>query len=439
MMSDFPTNEQLRYLLELDRLLKERHGLPGNHPMRRQVKLLQTVWDSEILQRVMNAVKRLEAERVRAYYLGERIPSPEDFCGDLTLGHAVDASGRTDPVAFNSDRFTGHGIVCGLPGHGKSYLCRLLLMLIAKRLPWMRILVYDPNQTYREMVTREPGTWLWLPWEKCRLNCLVPPKGFPYALWGPSAIDVLTRGELAHSRYVLARAVEHLYAEAHLPEYDDGISPVPSLFDLCDYLARHRRLFGVKDSYIQSALTVLSGRLDTTGSVYDCARGMESVLTNSRVCISTQNCSPLETYRAFINGLNHYAYWQCSMEPLLDPPELHTLIVVEESQVLLERRGDASIGFHLEMLLRSRALGIGFLFVAQDISHIDTGILAGINNYFCFTQGTRGNKELVQKMLDLSPRETALLSELPVGMCFARVMGDTKFPYPFLLQVEDLS
>lgn len=438
-MSDFPTNEQLRYLLELDRFLKERHGLPRNHPLRRQVKLLQTVWDSEMLQRVNNASKRLEAERVRVYYLGERIPSLEDFCGDLPIGYALGIEGKTTPVRFNSNRLTGHLLACGLPGHGKSYFCRLLISLIAARLPWVRIILYDPNQTYREMITREPGTWLWLPWDKCRLNSLVPPKGFPYALWGSSAIDVLTRGELAHSRYVLARAAEHLYAEAHLPEFDDGISPVPSLFDLRDYLLSHKHSFGVKDSYIQSALTVLSGRLDTTGKVYDCARGMEHVLTNSRVCISTQNCSPLETYRAFINGLNHYAYWQRSMEPLLDPPELHTLIVVEESQVLLERHGDASVGFHLEMLLKSRPFGVGFLFIAQDISHIDTGILAGINNYFCFTQGTRGNKELVQKMLDLSPRETALLSELPVGMCFARFMGDINFPYPFLLQVEDVS
>jgi DNA helicase HerA-like ATPase len=162
---------------------------------------------------------------------------------------------------------------------------------------------------------------------------------------------------------------------------------------------------------------------------------MEALLTNSRTRVSTEGLAPVETLEYYITNLVHYLYRKRSLEPMVDPPALHTIVVVEEAQTLVERHPFAVIPFYNEMLLRCRSLGIAFIFVVQDINRVDPTIQAACSNVVLFTQSTGFNKRAAHHIADLSSRETSMLGELQTGECFIRFAGHPTWPYPFLARI----
>ncbi len=191
-----------------------------------------------------------------------------------------------------------------------------------------------------------------------------------------------------------------------------------------------------EERYRQSALNVLGGRIDSTGSVFDCSIGMESILTDTRVRISTEGLSPLESFDFLVTHLIHYVCRRRETEPLSDPVALHTVCVIEEAANILQARGE-NIAFYQELLLRARSLGIGFIFITQDISKIEPLVLAACSNHFVFGQASSEDKRTCQNILDLSSRETQMLGELSVGECLVRLLGHDTFPWPFLARIPD--
>jgi DNA helicase HerA-like ATPase len=164
---------------------------------------------------------------------------------------------------------------------------------------------------------------------------------------------------------------------------------------------------------------------------------MESLLTDTRARISTEGLAPIESLQFVVTHLLHYVCRRRETAPLTEPPTLHTLILIEEAQTLLQKNGE-NIAYYQELLLRARALGVGFVFVCQDISRIDPIILAACSNLFVFGQASTDDKTTCQKVLDLSARETGLLGELPVGEAFIRFIGHPAFPWAFHGRIPDV-
>jgi hypothetical protein len=202
-------------------------------------------------------------------------------------------------------------------------------------------------------------------------------------------------------------------------------------------LATRREKPGTRDeAYRSAALNVIDGRIRTTGSeVYDCSRGMEDLLTSSRVRIDTHGLSPPESAEFYQTSLVHYQHCRRSLESIVEPPALEALFVAEEAQVLLGRHSHANIALYQEILLKSRSLGTGFIFVAQDIEDIDPRVLSAISNFAVFRQSSAVNKRLARDLLDLSSRETELVGRLPTGECFVKMGGHPRWPFPFLMRV----
>ena len=119
----------------------------------------------------------------------------------------------------------------------------------------------------------------------------------------------------------------------------------------------------------------------------------------------------------------------------MEPPVLEALTVVEEAQVLLGKYAHANIAAYQEILLKSRSLGMGFIFVAQDLQDIDPRVLSAIGNFAVFRQSSAVNKRLARDLLDLSPRETELLGRLETSECFVKMGGHPRWPFPFLMRV----
>ncbi|MCL4219170.1 MAG: hypothetical protein KJ052_19485, partial [Candidatus Hydrogenedentes bacterium] len=376
---------------------------------------------------VIRRLDRLLAARDALPFVGDRIPQPETFTDGVPIAFIDTPSGEPTLVRIPLDRLTTHAFFCGVPGSGKTHAVRILLTQLP---PHVRVIIFDPNRSY-EVLCSDPTRWLSIDWEDTRLNPLLPPPGYVERKWLNEAAEILTRGELLHSRWLyvdeLDRAFESAHARARAP---GGAFVCPSLFDVYDALARRRFRYGSREQgYLEALRNVLHGRLRSTGDVYNCSSGMEPALINTRVRISTEGLMPLPVTRFFIDCIIHYACRARSLAPLPDPPRLHTLIVIEEAQTLLAKL--PGITFYEELLLRARALGVGFVLLAQDIANIDPIILAAVSNIFLFAQSSSEGKRVAQSMLDLSKGEAELLGRLSTGRCYIRYIGHKTFPYAF--------
>jgi hypothetical protein len=326
-------------------------------------------------------------------------------------------------------------LLVGLLGHGKTSTIKLILRQLLAYCFDIRVLLFDPNRSYEGAPFDDPRTFVSLDWRDTRINALRAPVGYAYASWLNESTDTLSRGELLHSRYFLAKRIEELYYRAGVPPRDDGVSPIPSLWDLRDDLQRRPCKPGsAEERYRQTSLSVLDG-LRATERAFDCGRGMEDRLVDTHARISTAGLAPLENLRFFQTQMINYSYRTRLTAPIEVPPNLFGVIVNEEAQSLVERDADAPLALMHEILLRGRAVGIGQILACQSLSRIDPTVLSGIGNFFVFGQSSADSKRAAQRILDLSDRETALLGELPVGECFCKFVGHP-WPWPFLLKVK---
>ena len=407
-------------------------GLSPEDSICQDIERLNETHNEALFRRVQIALANLEASRNAMPHSSDRMPPPQAFQGELEVARVPTPYGTVTPVRIKPSRLTTHSIYAGLPGVGKTFLCRLLLGLLFLVAPHVRILLFDPNRSYLEACS-DPRRWLFIPWHGVRMNPLVPPAGYPERSWLSEKVDLFCRGELIASRWLLANRLDSVMTEARSRATSSGFL-YPSLVDVRENLL-HTKCYGYRErQYWEALVNVIDGRLRTTGDVYDCASGMEPKLVDTRARVSTEGLSQLQNLDFFITNLIHYVCRLRAVAPLVEPPELHTLVVIEEAQSLLEPRG-GGVAFYQELLLRARALGVGFLFITQDLSRIDPLVAAACNNFFIFAQSSSDNKRTCQATLDLSSRETAMLGELEPGECFIRFVGHPGFPFPFLARI----
>jgi len=418
----------------LVRKLREEYGLPDSDELFRRVKTWAVTGNPQLEQYIRRCLASLRKHRDELRFVGDKVPPRDILARGIPLLAVPSLPNRTlSLVMFDPDRLTLHTIVVGLPGTGKTTLVRGLLRLLSKLCPWVRIIVFDPNRSYLDVCT-------WPDWLAARLldlclNPFAPPDRYALDAWLSETLDVLCLDELKHSRYLLQCRIDWLFALARSREARGEPFCYPSLVDLRNNLAAKRERPGsVMERYREAALNVIEGRVRTCATLYDCARGMEPFLSNTRARIATEGIGNVANMEFLFSHLIHFVAARRSLEPLEMPPSLHTLIVLEEAQMLLQPRAEG-ISFYQNMMLRMRALGVGILFVSQDLSRIDPLIVAACGNIFAFAQSSRGNKRAVQATLDLSPRETGLLGELPPGVVFARMAGHREWPYPFVAHV----
>lgn len=415
----------------------ERYGQSKTSQLYRDVERLASYWSEPLHRLVQRALKNLEAVRQSVPRLSDRIPPPDVFVGSIFIAMVLALTGQYIPIPFDIDLFTLHSIVAGTPGRGKTFFCRLILDLLAHLAPHLRIMVFDPNRSYARTCA-DPHLWATLTWNIARLGVFAPPPGYPIEQWITEKAEQFCRGELISSRYLFSRRLDALFEAARRRTSETTGLIYPSFHDLRDNLMYAKcRPGSVEERYRESLLNVVDGRIRTSGSIYDCSSGMESLLTKTRVRISTEGLAPIQSLEFFETHLIHYACRRRSLEPLVEPPTLHTLIVLEEAQTLLQKHGD-NIAYYQELLLKARSLGIGFVFICQDISSIDPLVLAACSNFFVFGQSSFDDKKACQNLLDLSARETAMLSEISVGECFIRLSGHSEWPYPFLARIPDV-
>ena len=423
--------------MALTRQAIEEYGVSPTAQLVSDIMHLADVPNSALQDCVLRQMTALEAAK-QAGEFSQHVPPPDAFDSEdgILLAVTDTPSGSVTPVRMMTRRMPSHTLVAGGLGSGKSHLIRIMLSQLEQRRPDVPIIVFDPNRTY-ETFCADPSRWLSIDWEDLRLNPLAPPTGYPSDRWLNEGVDIFSRGELMHSKYLLAGQLQRLMQHAERRAAATGRYLAPNLFDLHEALrSLWCRPASPDERYRQSLLNVLGGRLRATGSVFHCASGMEERLTHTRARISTEGLAPLETLEFVQNHLTHYLYARRMLAPRVDPPDLAALVVLEEAQTFLQSRTSDAIPYYQEVLLRARNIGLGFVLVVQDMGRIDPTLGAACSNFFLFAQPSAANKRAAASLLDLSARETEMLSRLPTGDCFIRfTAGHDGWPYPFRARI----
>ncbi len=416
------------------RIVHEEYGLNADDPLCEKIRHYARTKNAYLEGYIRAALSKLERSREELRLIGDHVPPQEVFSpAGIPLALAPRTDGEATAIVLDPDRLPLHSIFVGTPGSGKSMTTRRLLDYLTRLYPHVRILLFDPNRTYAHLAS-DPN-WCNIDLHDLRLNPLAPPSGYGLDAWLTESLDILCLDELKHSKYLIHRRIDFLINEERKRAASPAAFRYPSLVNLRDNLAaRKERPGSSMERYRETALNVIDGRVRACPSLYDCSTGMEGLVTRSRTRIATEGIGNVANLEFLFSHFVHSVAAQRSMEPSEIPPTLHTFIVLEEAQTLLQPR-TAGITFYQEQLLKSRALGVGFLFIGQDLNRIDTGIVAAVNNFAVFCQSTRDNKRAVQATLDLSARETELLGKLPPGVCFLRFAGHPLWSYPFLATI----
>ena len=309
--SRVPTNEQLRHVLQLDDTARTSLGLSSSHPVRIQLAMLANVWQEETFTHLKRHIESLSIVREATHNLGDRIPSRDSYSGDLHLGCAATPTGDVN-IQLASDRLCQHMMVCGTPGSGKTVTVRRLLKQLRVSRPDVCIWVFDPNRSYETIGSS--SDCLSVSWRDLRFNPLVPPKGVSSKPWRSQVVDIFARGELLHARYLMAKELDVL---AELAESREP-SVHPSLPQLAARLATKKYPANTASyRYASTLLSVLDGRLRTSGSLYDCSIGMEAGLLRGRIRFDLDGLAPRESVTFLLSYLLHYVYTDYS------PPQSH--------------------------------------------------------------------------------------------------------------------
>jgi hypothetical protein len=301
--------------------------------------------------------------------------------------------------------------------------------------PTTRFLMFDPNASYASLCC-EYTDILRVAWYELRLNPFVAPVGYPYKLWMARQVALLGEGELLHSRYLIQKRLDGLFERFGVPPRDDGRCRVPSLPDLLNDLVSKRERPGSRDEgYRAAASNVLDGRIRSSGDVYECWRGQESRLSDARVCLDTAGLEPEESLEYFQNVLIEYLYAHRSLLAEGGALPSRIVVLIEEAQAHLAKGSGDRLKRWVKILLRSRSLGIGFIFIVQDLAAVDPMIFSAANTHAVFRQGSSSSKLMAKRVLDLTEREKEMLSTLQDGECFLRMAGHEAWPHPFVMKV----
>ena len=141
--------EQTVMAARLERLARERLGLPADSPIRRDIERLTRAWEGETFARVKRAMEQLLAERERERLIGERVPPPDTYSDGILVGWARTPGGARTPVRIPPSLLCLGTLIVGLIGRGKTFLMRQILSQLILLHAAVRIMCFDPNQSYR--------------------------------------------------------------------------------------------------------------------------------------------------------------------------------------------------------------------------------------------------------------------------------------------------
>jgi hypothetical protein len=370
-------------------------------------------------------------------------PPAELAAGDYVLGNVVYGGREAYPFGLREQEWLSHGIVCGIPGSGKSNI----LALIARELsrhgkPW---LMFDWKKSMRAIKATDWGrdvTVFSIGRSRFHFNPLIPPPGTMPEVWLQMLLQTI------ETSFYCGFGVSHLIRKAlHFTytEYDvynayrekRPVSEWPIPLDLLEYIEAYPargRMAGWRDS-AERALDVLC-----FPQLRDCMNvrtqlPFEKILERP-VILELDLLSDHEKVFA-VDSMMLWIYYYALQNS--GPRErLRSVIIVDEAHFIVSKRQQDLTGTEsvVEKDIRMlRELGIRCLLASQSPSALSPIVLG--NTYLTISLNLKHEADVAaaaHTML-LSAEERKYLGQLPVGEAIVKLQG--RYPKPFLVRFPD--
>jgi DNA helicase HerA-like ATPase len=350
-------------------------------------------------------------------------PIPEQYCnGDIFLGDVFFKDNTLYPFMLPMDSLIKHVGIFSQTSKGKTNLCMVVTtQLIKKDIPFI---IFDIKRNYRELLQFQEFKDIEI-FTLGRniipkaLNMFKPPRGLSQQQWIKIVLDSM------EEIFFFGRGVSHILRKL----LDKGLNVEQVLDELRKEKSKQSSYR--KSAWIDSSLS----RIEDLSTIKDVVwnpkgKSIESLL-GKKVVLEVDSLNSLE--RQFVYEIilkySYYHYLNSQQRE-----QARQLMILEEFQAMLRKNTGMQQEIFIETLFRmGRELGIGLIYICQNISQVPVTILQNTNTTICLNQNHEYDIRGCAFALLLNRDEYQLLSRLPVGHAIMRMSERYTKPFKILV------
>lgn len=349
-------------------------------------------------------------------------PIPKGFCnGDILLGDVLFRGRKLYPFRLPLGSLIKHVGVFSQTSKGKTNLCMLMATQLARKdVPFI---IFDIKRNYREMLQLKDingleAFTLGRSISPKSLDMFKPPRGLSRQQWIKMVLDSM------EEIYFFGRGVSHILRK--MLEDDQKVEKV------LDGLKKEK---SKQSSYRKSAwLDSSLSRIEDLSTIKDViwnpkGKSIESLL-GRKVILELDSLNSLERQLIYEVILKYSYYHHLNGR---EREKVSQVIILEEFQALLRRQAGNQEAFIESLFRMGRELGIGLIYVCQNISQIPVTILQNTNTVICLNQNHEYDMRGCALSLLLSRDEQAMLGRLPTGQAIMRMSEGYTKPFRILV------
>jgi len=374
-------------------------------------------------------------------------PIPKDQCpGDYYLSEVTYLGKEQYPFYLREEDLSMHCGLFGVTGCGKTNAAYILVSeLLKKEKPF---LILDWKRNFRKLLSRDDLRdkllIFTLGGEKNNFyfNPLIPPKNVDPRVW----LNLLT--EIICHAYFCGEGVMHILRNTIDQAYRDfgvyvGQKNYPTFKDIQKYMdkmfmRKGRKMLWMDTSDRVTGSMIFAGGLGNIVNVkIDNQIPLEELL-NRHVVLELDNL--INADKVFIIETLLLWTYQYKLQNG-NKEKLDSLIVIEEAHNIL-RKSELKRESIIELMFRQlRELGIGIVYITQNISKIPITALQNTFTIISFNQRHKLELDTVAKIMLLNKEDKELLGKLRIGEAVIKGRYEnpftTKFPL-FLIKKENI-
>ncbi len=371
--------------------------------------------------------------------LDEKILSEENF----KIGRIENASKGEDSThaGVPIDQFAKHGLICGMPGSGKTVFSLGLLLQFWKRfnIPFLAI---EPTKTeYRSLIDLIPELRIFTPGKNkispFLVNPFIPPKGVTVESYTPSLITAFKAAFSMPNPLpdIFLAAVNDCYAIYGWNKDSTIDDPNVKMFGMYEFIKvfknniEHSNYKGESKANIESAGVVrLVSMIEQNSNIYDTIHTVSIEEILEKPTVLELNAIADKQQKSLIMALILIQFCAYTKNNIRGDGKLKKLLLIDEAHVLLggSSGGDGesadaqstTVETIEDMIKEIRAYGMGIVIADQSPTSIGKEIVANTDVKIVFRLIEKSNRDLIRTATNMGEMEYDALADLGVGEAY---------------------
>lgn len=362
-------------------------------------------------------------------------PPSESLSDENILGNVVYDDKNIFPFSISNDELLMHTCIMGRSGSGKTNVAfKFIEQLNKNKIPF---LLLDWKKNYRSLISKDKDVLVFTPGSETSpfyFNPLIPPMNIAPKIW-----KEMLCAAIGYSYFIgegaltlMEKGIDQAYRDFGV--YLETCREYPTFKDVARIMLSKGLRRGREMLWMQSCARVLYALTNSTiaESINVVKNPMDlSELLQKKVIVELDYLSPSNKI-FFTQALLLWVYYH--KLSLSKPEKLEQMIIIEEAQnLLLNGKEEMKSGNILPKMIREfRELGVGLLFIAQEVSKMNTTALQNSYSLIALNQRYRKDIEVLGSSMSLKFHEWDYLAKLPTGAAIVNMKGN--YPESFLVK-----